>query len=400
VVRRGRWRRGEMGTDRAANVADRTLPVTVVVRDDEDLLAAWVSQARPAQRSGRGVRSEPGWLRFAFYGPTSTSGYQDRVSSRQWQAESAQNLIAGHGAIVTGYFDVGCSRRLPWSERPQAEALLGAIADSDCGFDAVVVGEYERAFYGDQLLHLAALLEGHGVQLWLPETHGPVNHTDPTHQALITLLGTQSRREVLGSRFRTTAAMRNQAREQGRCLGGRPPYGYRLVDAGPHPNTVHGHWGRRLRRLEPDTVTAPTVTWIFGQRLAGRSVAAIARMLNDQDVPCPSIMDQPGTGIGLLMDGRCAMSWRSWPTRATPAGRCGTGNGPTTTCRARPLHPDGPSRRHSTATPGRRSRLRADREHLLKHRIGCKVRVPNIQSWHVLVCGLLYNFRHPTGGFG
>jgi len=27
-----------------------------------------------------------------------------------------------------------------------------------------------------------------------------------------------------------------QVREQGRYLGGRPPYGYRLDDAGPHPN--------------------------------------------------------------------------------------------------------------------------------------------------------------------
>jgi hypothetical protein len=25
---------------------------------------------------------------------------------------------------------------------------------------------------------------------------------------------------------------------QGRYLGGRPPYGYRLADAGPHPNKL------------------------------------------------------------------------------------------------------------------------------------------------------------------
>src|SRR4051812_14337681 len=30
--------------------------------------------------------------------------------------------------------------------------------------------------------------------------------------------------------------MHNQATQQGRYLGGRPPYGYQLVDAGPHPN--------------------------------------------------------------------------------------------------------------------------------------------------------------------
>jgi hypothetical protein len=134
-------------------------------------------------------------------------------------------------------------------------------------------------------------LERHGVQVWLPETNGPVEHRSPTHQALIMLLGAQSQREVLRSRFRTTAAMQAQAREQGRYLGGRPPYGYRLVDAGPHPNAAHARWGRRLHKLEPDPATAAHVKWMFAQRLTGRSVASIARELNERGVPCPSSVD-------------------------------------------------------------------------------------------------------------
>jgi site-specific DNA recombinase len=137
------------------------------------------------------------------------------VSSRQWQVESAQDLIASHGTIVAEFFDVGYSRRLPWAKRPQAATLLAAVADEARGFDAVVIGEHERAFYGEQLLHLAPLLERHGVQLWLPEAHGPINHRDSIHRALMMLLGAQSRREVLRSRFRVTAAMRAQTRDQG-----------------------------------------------------------------------------------------------------------------------------------------------------------------------------------------
>jgi len=30
--------------------------------------------------------------------------------------------------------------------------------------------------------------------------------------------------------------MATQAQIEGRYLGGRPPYGYLLIDAGPHPN--------------------------------------------------------------------------------------------------------------------------------------------------------------------
>ena len=66
----------------------------------------------------------------------------------------------------------------------------------------------------------------------LVELDGPVDVDDPTHVALMMLLGVQSKREVLRARFRVISAMRAQARDQGRHLGGRPPHGYRLTDAG------------------------------------------------------------------------------------------------------------------------------------------------------------------------
>jgi site-specific DNA recombinase len=85
--------------------------------------------------------------------------------------------------------------------------------------------------------------------------------------------------------------MAAQTREQGRYLGGRPPYGYRLGDAGPHPNKAHAAWGRRAHRLEPDPHTAPIVGWMFAQRLAGHSLARITRALSDAGIPCPSASD-------------------------------------------------------------------------------------------------------------
>ncbi|GAB3843394.1 hypothetical protein GCM10027610_055850 [Dactylosporangium cerinum] len=151
-------------------------------------------------------------------------------------------------------------------------------------------GEYERAFYGDQLLSLAPVFEAHGVELWLPEVHGQLDLGDASHQGLIMLLGAQSRREVLRARWRALHAMRAQTRDEGRYLGGRPLYGYRLVDAGPHP--MHAKWGRRLRRYDPDPSTAATVRWIFAERLRGRSVAGIAAALNERGVPCPSQADR------------------------------------------------------------------------------------------------------------
>lgn len=231
-------------------------------------------------------------LRFAFYGRMSTVEFQDRATSLGWQREVAEETIRGHGVIVAEYFDEGSSRRLPWRERPAAAQLIAAAEHPNRPFDAVVIGEYERAFYGDQFNAVLTTLQEQGIQLWLPEANGPVNLNDPVHQALMLLLGSQSRREVLRARHRVLAAMHIQARVQGRFLGGRPPYGYRLADAGPHPNRAHASWGRRLHRREPDPTTAPWVRWIFQQRATGRSVAGIARELNDRGIPCPSSADR------------------------------------------------------------------------------------------------------------
>jgi len=66
-----------------------------------------------------------------------------------------------------------------------------------------------------------------------------VDPADPAHSALVALLGAKAKHEVVRARHRTLAAMRAQTVEQGRFLGGRPPYGYRLVG--------HTRIGRRLR---------------------------------------------------------------------------------------------------------------------------------------------------------
>jgi site-specific DNA recombinase len=118
-------------------------PASAAAREPAgDALASW------AERSGRHRAAEPGQgsLRFAFYGRVSTEDYQDPVTSRARQLGQAAALVAGSGQITAEFFDSGQSRVLPWARRPQAAALLAALADPDRGFDAVVIGEYERAF--------------------------------------------------------------------------------------------------------------------------------------------------------------------------------------------------------------------------------------------------------------
>ena len=217
-----------------------------------DVLVAWAARSgRP--RFGGPVR---GGLRFMFYGRVSTEDWQDPVTSRARQREQAGALVRGHGVIVVEFFDAGQSRTVAWGRRPEAAALVAQLADPGRGWDAIVVGEYERAFYGSQYAAMAPLFEHYGVQLWMPEAGGRVDYASEHDEHAMTVLGLSSKREVTRTSIRVRTAMAVQTREQGRYQGGRPPYGYRRADAGPHPNKVHAAWGRRAHRLEPDPETA------------------------------------------------------------------------------------------------------------------------------------------------
>ncbi|MEU0528962.1 recombinase family protein [Amycolatopsis tolypomycina] len=172
------------------------------------MLAQWISSKNQA---GAGSTDSPvNGLRFAFYGRTSTTRHQDRVSSQGWQRDIAEELVAGHGQVVATYFDAGTSRRVPWTQRPHAARLMAEIVRSDQTIDAIVVGEYERAFTGTQFATLYTWCTRHGLQLWLPETGGPVDLGNRDHRVLLALLATQSQREVLRARHRVLAAMHNQ----------------------------------------------------------------------------------------------------------------------------------------------------------------------------------------------
>jgi hypothetical protein len=295
----------------------RTLPAGGPQRG-RDVLASWAEglACRRDRLRGRGC------LRFAFYGRVSTEDWQEPVTSRARQLAQAVMLVAGRGVIVAEFFDTGHSRTLAWPRRPQAAALVAQLADPDRGWDAIVIGEYERAFYGNQYAGMAPLFEHYGISLWMPEVGGRVDWHAEDHEETMLSLGLSSKREITRTRVRVRTAMATQTLEEGRYLGGRPPYGYRLADAGPHPNKAHAAWGRRAHKLERDPETAPVVAWMFAQRLAGHSAARITRALNDAGVPCPSAAD-PGRNshrTGGRVDAADGRGDPGQPTVHGPAG--------------------------------------------------------------------------------
>ncbi|WP_220091585.1 recombinase family protein [Actinoplanes lutulentus] len=229
---------------------------------------------------------------FAFYGRVSTEDNQDPESSRGWQMTRASALIEPSGGEITHeFFDIGESRSLPWQRRDQARLLLAELRNPLRGFNAVVIGEPHRAFYGNQFGLTMPVFSHFGVQLWVPELGGAVDPDNEAHELVMSVYGGMSKGERNRIRVRVRTAMAAQTELEGRFLGGRPPYGYDLIDLGPHPNPSKAAKGQQLRGLVRNPATSAVVERIFALYLAEYGIHAIAEMLNADGVPCPSAAD-------------------------------------------------------------------------------------------------------------
>lgn len=247
---------------------------------------------------------------FAAYVRTSTEENQSPEDSRRWQLSLAQQLIGPHqGCVIAVYHDIDVSRSLPWSRRPEATRLLADIADPGRDWHKLVIGEPQRAFSGAQFQLVFPLLCHHGVELWVPEVGGPVDPDSEAHDLVMSLFGGLSKAERRRIQHRTRASILALA-ATGRWLGGRPNYGYRLVDTGlPHPNRSKASAGAQLRTLEPDPETAPIVRRIFQLYDEGVGFRSIAQLLEAEGIPSPG-------EIGPARHPRSAGVWGGSAVRA------------------------------------------------------------------------------------
>lgn len=247
---------------------------------------------------------------FAAYLRTSTEDNQSPEDSRRWQLSLASQLIRPHaGEIVEVYHDIDVSRALPWPRRPQATQLLTDIANPHRGWNKLVIGEPQRAFSGPQFQLVFPLLCHHKVQLWVPEIGGPVDPDSEAHDLVMNLFGGLSKAERRRVQHRTRAAVLALAAD-GRWLGGRPNYGYQLVDTGlPHPNRSKAASGAQLRTLQPDPETAPVVARIFDLADDGIGFKSIARLLESEGLPSPG-------EVGPIRHPRSVGVWAASAVRA------------------------------------------------------------------------------------
>jgi site-specific DNA recombinase len=142
------------------------------------------------------------------------------------------------------------------------------------------------------------------------EVGGPIDPKNEAHDLVMSVFGGMSKGERNRIKIRVRTAMAAQAKDEGRFLGGRPPYGYLIIDAGPHPNPAKAADGKRLHRLDLDPETAPVVYRIFVEFIAGHGFYAIAEGLTRDGISCPSAHDR------ARIRHRCGVAWNKFAVRA------------------------------------------------------------------------------------
>lgn len=214
-------------------------------------------------------------------------------------------------AILATYLDEGISGTVRVCERPGGARLL---ADAKAGkFDTVLVFRIDRlARRTSDLLNTTETLEEAGVSI--RSLTEPFDTSTAAGKFMVSTLGGIAELERAGIVERSRSGMERLARE-GRWLGGRPPFGYEVVDG----------------KLAIHPVRAQIVKDIFKWYLCGQRVRGIAQRLNALASQQPEKWSRPESRrawyestVSKLLNNRVYIgefTWRKRTDRKKVSGR-------------------------------------------------------------------------------
>jgi DNA invertase Pin-like site-specific DNA recombinase len=152
----------------------------------------------------------------------------DEGESLDVQQRTISGYALMHGMTIDKTFiERGVSGSKPLSDRPQGAALLAVIRPGD----TVITPKLDRMFRSalDALDVLGRLKQG-GISLHMIDLGGDTTGNGVS-KLIFTILSAVAEAERDRTRERIAEVKRDQ-RQRGRYLGGTPPYGYRVGEAG------------------------------------------------------------------------------------------------------------------------------------------------------------------------
>lgn len=176
--------------------------------------------------------------------------------------------------IVAEYTDDGYSGAT--FERPGFQQM---IQDAKKGlFNTIVVKDLSR--FGRSYLDCGSWIERDlprlGVRLYsITDNFDNMQTWDYNMALLLPMKNLMNEMHVITTSEKVRMSL-DAKRRRGECVANFVPYGYKKSASDPH-------------RLEIDDEAAEVVQRIFKWRLNGYSARAIARMLNNLNVPCPTL---------------------------------------------------------------------------------------------------------------
>lgn len=225
----------------------------------------------------------------------------DESVSVDRQERELRELAAGEGWPIVGVFrDDGLSGRV---DRAKADAALQAVADGDA--DVLLVWEmsrWSRMGLGS-VAKLVDVLRSRDGALFVAKKEG-LRSDQPTFGIMAAVIAELARAEAEGTRDRVLSmrAHHLSATEPAdqRWLGGKVPFGYRVVDS---PAGVG-------RALAVDEREADHVRALARLLADGGTVSDATRRLSEAAVPTPQSAARRAAQAGEPADGLDAGEWR------------------------------------------------------------------------------------------
>lgn len=226
----------------------------------------------------RGVRA----VRLSVLTDETTSPERQREADNQAAAALGIDFGEGEAFREAVDLDVSASKVGPF-QRPE----LGKWLARPDEFDALVWWRFDRALRSMADMHdLAKWARQHKKMLVFAEGIGGGrlvfdfrNPMDPTSELMMMMLAFAAQVEAQSIKDRVTGAQAAMRQMPYRWKGGRPPYGYMIVDM---PKELGSG-----KTLMPDPDAVKVIERIIRDLLAGKTINKICQELNTDKVPTP-----------------------------------------------------------------------------------------------------------------